>query len=101
MKRCCLPLLIALGFAISACSGDSRPFEAVYTSRNDVTINYQGRDYRLNRFQPGGNLPFKYAFEGDGDLNLVVDGQEYEIESPYDVDNKKKKKKTSVKKKTK
>lgn len=97
MKRCCCILLFSLSIAVSACSGDSRrPFEVVYTSKNDVTITYKGKDYRLNRFQRGLTVPFQYAFENDGDLNLVIEGEEYEIESPFDNDNKKKKNKPTT-----
>lgn len=102
MNRYCCILLASLCMAISACSSDNRPFTAVYTSRNDVTVTYQGKDFRLNRFQRDPSVPFQYAFEGDGDLNLVIDGREYEVESPFDVDAKKKKtKKPSTEKKKK
>lgn len=85
---------------LNGCSGEKRPFEVQYTSPNDATITYKGNVYQLNRFRPASNLPFDYEFENDGDLNLVVDSKEYEIESPYDIDKKKKKTKTVKKKKT-
>ena len=55
------------------------------------TIEYQGKRYRLNRYSQSGVLPFDYSFESDGDLDLVINGREYEIESPYDRDSTKKK----------
>ena len=80
---------------------DNRPFKAKYTSANSVNINYQGKTYTLKRFGPKSKTPFQYSFESDGDLDLVINGREYEVDSPYDRDRKKKttKKKTPVEKK--
>lgn len=89
---------------LSACGSEKMPFEAEYTSPNEVIITYLGKQYSLNRFQQNDGFPFEYSFEADGDLDLIIDGKEYEIDSPYDVDKKKKsvkKKKTYVKKKKK
>lgn len=87
-------------FLLAACGSQERAFEAKYSSPNDVMVTYKGQTYHINRFQQLDNTPFSYAFEQDGDLNLVVEGKEYEIDSPYDFDRKKWAKKT-VKKKTK
>lgn len=91
-------ILITALFVITACSTEKRPFEAQYTSRNSVIITYQGQKYFLNRFTPTAGVPFDYSFERDGDLNLVINGKDYEVDSPYDRDKKKKIKKTVKKK---
>ncbi len=80
----CFSVLLAL----SACNREQPPFETKYTSPNDVMVTYQGKNYHLNRFQKKGCLPFQYNFENDGDLDLMLNGKEYEIDSPYDRDKK-------------
>ena len=94
-----LPIL-ALVVLLSGC-GDGRPFDAKYNSPTQVVITYQGRQYVLNQYGPPVQTPFRYQFEDDGDLDLIVEGQEYEVDSPYDIDKKKKKKKKKPKKTTK
>lgn len=97
---CLLPLILLM-----SCGEEKRPFEAQYLSPNEVIITYQGKRYPLNRFTLTRNLPFTYSFESDGDLNLTLNGKEYDIDSPYDRDKKKKKvvkkkkKKSTTKKK--
>ncbi len=81
---------------IVGCSQEKPPFKAVYTSKDDVTVTYQGKKYLLNRYNPSTKTPFAYSFESDGDLDLAFGDKHYEVDSPYDVDNKKKK---SVRKK--
>jgi len=81
--------------------GEDPPFEYRYLARDVVVVDYQGTQYRLTPEREQDDLPFTYEFEPDGDLNLELDGREYEIESPYDVDLlKKKKRKTSSRKKS-
>jgi hypothetical protein len=94
-----LTLGIGLGLALGSClagCGSERPFSAEYTSPNQVVIVYQGKQYALNRYGIAASVPFGYRFEGDGDLDLTVDGRLYEVDSPYDID---KEKKETVKKK--
>jgi len=97
-------LLLCIFFSmwIVGCSQEKPPFEAVYTSKNDVTVTYQGKKYMLNRYDPSVKTPFAYSFEDDGDLDLSFGDKHYEVDSPYDVDSKKKttKKKNVSKKKT-
>lgn len=93
---CFLPLTM-----LNSCGQEERPFEARYTSPNEVIITYQGKQYPLNRFTLTPNLPFTYTFESDGDLNLTLNGKEYDIDSPYDRDKKKKKDVKKKKKKSK
>lgn len=88
----------ALGCCLAGC-GPDLPFEAKYTSKNQVIITYQGKRYTLNRYGIPAQTPFSYRFEQDGDLDLKIDGRLYEVDSPYDIDKKKVKRKT-VKKKT-
>ncbi|WP_153305965.1 hypothetical protein [Desulfogranum mediterraneum] len=91
---CAVPLLLA------ACGGEPPPFEARYLSANQVQVSYQGKNYLLNRLQqPRTDLPFEYSFEADGDLDLEINGRQYEVDSPYDRDRKKKKVKRRTKKK--
>ncbi|MBM9511110.1 hypothetical protein [Desulfogranum marinum] len=53
-------------------------------------VTNQGKNCNLNRFQKTDVIPFQYIFENDGDLDIMVAGKEYEIESLYDRDKKKK-----------
>lgn len=85
-----LALGISLGILLAGC-GSERPFSAKYTSPNQVIITYKGKQYTLNRYGVAASVPFEYQFEADGDLDLTIDGKEYEIDSPYDRDKKKKK----------
>lgn len=99
MKYLLSGVLLSL-LLLNSCGGEKRPFTAQYTSQNDVLITYGGKQYHLNRFKRSVGLPFEYSFESDGDLDLRIDGKNYEVDSPYDTDKKKKTKKT-VKKKVK
>ena len=81
---------ICLGSFLAGC-GPERPFSAKYTSPNQVIITYQGKQYTLNRYGIPASVPFRYRFENDGDLDLTIDGELYEVDSPYDRDKDKKK----------
>ncbi|MCI5131451.1 MAG: hypothetical protein D3904_07970 [Candidatus Electrothrix sp. EH2] len=101
-KKILMTLAMGLGSGIflSGCGSDL-PFSAKYTSPNQVIITYQGKLYTLNRYGIPASTPFKYRFENDGDLDLNINGEVYEVDSPYDRDKKKKKiKKKPVKKKS-
>ncbi len=87
-------LIIAL--ALPGCGGDL-PFEYRYLSASVVQINYLDKVYELDRFGDKIDAPFTYEFESDGDLDIVIAGKAYDIDSPYDIDKPKKK---SVSKKT-
>lgn len=93
----CTLIGIILLIGLSSCSSDPPPFTARYITQNIVEIVYKNTTYRLNRYQETGGLPFTYSFESDGDLDLVIDGKEYEIDSPYDRDKKKKTQKVTKK----
>lgn len=80
-----------------ACSQEQLPFQYRYLSPDEVDFVYKGQRYQLSKSR-SVKTPFKYNFEQDGDLDIVIDGVEYEIESPFDVDRKKKKKTAKVKK---
>lgn len=90
---------LSLGVFLSGCGSD-RPFSAKYTSPNQVIITYQGKQYTLNRYGIPASTPFQYRFEDDGDLDLNINGELYEVDSPYDRDKRKKKVKKTVRKKT-
>ena len=85
-------------FSFLGCGRDL-PFEYRYLSANVVRITYLEKVYELNRFGKKPNVPFDYAFEPDGDLDITIAGKTYDIDSPYDMD-KPKKKTVSKKKKT-
>ncbi|CAK8718375.1 hypothetical protein KKHLCK_07545 [Candidatus Electrothrix laxa] len=87
---------LGLGICLAGC-GSERPFSAEYTSPNQVVIIYQGKQYTLNRYGIAASVPFGYRFEDDGDLDLTVDGRLYEVDSPYDIDKKKVKRKIKAK----
>ena len=80
--------------------GENLPFAYRYLSANQVQIEYQGNTYHLNRFGPKSNTPFKYRFEPDGDLDIMIAGKTFDIDSPYDIDSPKSKKKKKKKKKS-
>lgn len=84
------------------CSGEKRPFTAEFDGKDNAVVTYKGKSYTLNRFVPVANVPFKYRFESDGDLDIEIEGKSYEVDNPYDIDKKKKtaKKKTKTVKKT-
>ena len=92
--------IAVLSFCLVGC-GEGRPFQAKYTSRYRVIITYQGKEYILERYGIPAQTPFRYRFEQDGDLDLTINGREYEIDSPYDVDSNKPKKKITNTAKTK
>ncbi|MGX9728627.1 MAG: hypothetical protein ACTFAK_15340 [Candidatus Electronema sp. VV] len=73
----------------SGCSPEP-PFAAEYISQNTVLVTYQGRQHVLNRYGNSALVAFKYHFEEDGDLDLLIDGRTYEVDSPYDRDVSKK-----------
>ncbi len=95
--------LLAVCVGMGAClyvfgCSPNLPFEAKYTSRNQVIITYKGKQYTLDRYGIPTRAPFTYRFEDDGDIDLTIDGQVYDVDSPYDRDKKKTKKK--IKKQT-
>ncbi|WP_339133026.1 MAG: hypothetical protein WGN25_11695 [Candidatus Electrothrix sp. GW3-4] len=91
-----LTLGIGVGLFLASC-GPGRPFSAKYTSPNQVVITYQGKQYTLNRYGISASVPFGYRFEDDGDLDLTINGKLYEVESPYDREKKREKKKVPKK----
>jgi hypothetical protein len=98
-------MLFLIPACFVGCSSEPLPFDAHYTSKDSVTVTYEGKKYILDRRSSVTKTPFNYSFEPDGDLDLIINGTEYEVDSPYDVDSKKKKnkktsKKTSTNKKT-
>lgn len=95
-------LIVAIGFLVSIFGcGQDLPFEYQYLSANQVQIKYQGQEYVLNRWGGKVSAPFDYEFESDGDLDIMIGGKVYDIDSPYDIDKSKKKSKKIKKKKTK
>lgn len=88
-------------FCIAAgCGQNNQPFTAKYVSANRVIVTYQNKSYTLDRYGLPAHTPFRYRFEPDGDLNLFIKGEEYDVDSPYDIDRKKhRRKKRSDKKK--
>lgn len=82
--------------------GQDLPFEYRYISANLVQIKYMDSVYELNRYGTKTDGPFEYQFEPDGDLDIIIAGKTYEIDSPYDIKKTKvKKKKTTTSKKKK
>ena len=73
---------MGLGLCLTGC-GPDLPFSARYTSPDQVIINYQGKQYILNRYGIPSSVPFSYRFEEDGDLDLTINGKLYEVDSPY------------------
>lgn len=84
---------------LMGCSQDL-PFEYRYLSRDVVQIQYQGNIYQLNRLGRKVPAPFDYQFESDGDIDITVDGKTYDIDSPFDIDKPKVKKKTTKKRRS-
>lgn len=91
-------MFLAAGWMVlfSGCSQETPPFEAKYLSRNTVHVTYQNRQHVLNRYSASAPVPFQYRFEEDGDLDLLIDGKTYEVDSPYDRDRAKNKKKKAA-----
>jgi hypothetical protein len=84
----------------AGCDRNDRPFTARYISENQVIVTYKNTSYTLNRYGLPARTPFRYRFEPDGDLNLFIGGTEYDVDSPYDIDRKKRRtKKKSAEKK--
>ncbi len=95
--------LVCLSLGLfTGCGKSKLPFQYRYVSANGVEITYQGRVYSLERYGPKIQAPFDYEFESDGDLDITINGRTYDIDSPYDLDKPKiKKKKTTSKTKKK
>jgi hypothetical protein len=77
------------------------PLEYRYISSSIVELRMNHQVYRLKRYGEPVQAPFRYQFEDDGDLDVVINGRVYDIDSPYDIDiktSKKKKQKTKKKK---
>ncbi len=100
MKRLLSISIMGFFFLSTIGCGQDLPFEYRYLSANLVQIEYMGKVYELNRFGQTINAPFEYEFESDGDLDLVIAGKRYDIDSPYDIDKPKTTKKRTTKKKT-
>ncbi len=104
-KTCTMKIMLVtcLVMIFSGCENkyEKPPFGYRYTSANLVQIAYLGTTYELSRYGTNPDTPFKFQFEGDGDLDITINGKTYDIDSPYDIDIKKKstsKKKTTQKK---
>ncbi|MEN8141611.1 MAG: hypothetical protein ABFR97_10350 [Thermodesulfobacteriota bacterium] len=83
---------IGLTLLLAGCSSEPPPFTARYLSPNLVEVDYQGTKYNLDRSAPQeAETPFSYSFEEDGDLDIVINGKSYEVDSPYDIDRPKRK----------
>jgi hypothetical protein len=89
-----IAMLLAAG-CMAGCSSEPPPFEAKYLSPDQVLVVYQDRKHVLNRHGGAAPVPFTYRFEEDGDLDLLIDGRSYEVDSPYDRDRSRKKIKTA------
>ncbi len=101
IKKIIVSVLSFLFFITAGC-GEDLPFEYKYTSANVVMIKYKGSIYELDRFGMKTAAPFTYRFEPDGDLDIMIDGKVYDIDSPYDLDKPKvSKKKRKSKRRTK
>ena len=61
----------------------------------------QFRTEELDRYGAKKDTPFEYQFESDGDLDITIAGKTYDIDSPYDIDKPKMRKKKTSKKRTK
>lgn len=92
-----IAILLAAGCmtACGGCSSEPPPFEAKFISPDQVVVTYQGREHILNRHGGSAPVPFKYSFEEDGDLDLLIDGRNHEVDSPYDRDSSRKQTKTA------
>lgn len=107
MKKLLLVLIFAFisSIFLSACGGggerefeEEGPLKYRFLSSAKVEVVYGGKTYMMNRY--GDNdVPFRYDFEDDGDLNIYIGGRSYDLDSPYDIEYKKKKKKKKVVKK--
>ena len=88
--------LLCLCMATVGCGQNNLPFAAKYISRNRAVVSCQGKNYTLDRYGVAARTPFQYRFEPDGDLNLFIDGREYDVDSPYDIDRKKSRRNTTT-----
>lgn len=67
-------------------------FEYRFSECREVTLKYKGETYILrqndnldgDRFNQ--TLPFVYEFEDDGDLDIRINGRDYDLDSPCDID---------------
>ena len=100
LKKMMLSMVVGITMISVLGCGQDMPFEYRYLSANTVQIKYLDQVYQLDRFGERVDAPFNYEFESDGDLDIVLAGKKYEIESPYDIDKPKKKKSVSKKRKT-
>jgi hypothetical protein len=66
-------------------------FEYRFSECREVVIKYQGQLYtvRQNDGYDGDRfnqtLPFVYEFEDDGDLDIRINGRDYDLDSPCDI----------------
>lgn len=64
---------------------NSGPFAVRYLTSRSAEVKYAGQLYQISNTVNHDEYPFQYSFEDDGDIDLILDGIEYEIESPEDV----------------
>ncbi len=99
-----LVVVLLLSVILFACSeAPEVPLpEVQFVSPWSARVTYQGRTYLLTKGQPApAGFPFRYRFEDDGDLDLLVGGRWIEFDNPFDIDIKfsKKRSKKGFKKK--
>lgn len=93
-------LAVLLLAGLPAC-GQDLPFDYDYKSASEVEIDYNGKSYLLRQYENRTDTPFSYQFEPDGDVDITIGDDTYEIDSPYDSSGSlKKKKKKKVKKRS-
>ena len=61
------------------------PFAVRYLTSKSAEVKYAGQTYQISDGINHSEYPFQYAFEEDGDIDLILNGREYEIESPEDA----------------
>ena len=60
------------------------PFEVRYLTSQSAEVKYEGRLYQISNAVNHDEYPFRYSFEDDGDIDLILNGREYEVENPED-----------------
>lgn len=61
------------------------PFAVRYLTSKSAEVNYDGKTYQISNAINHSEYPFQYLFEDDGDIDLTLNGREYEIENPEDA----------------
>ncbi len=81
-----LVTLLLLGI-LGACSDQGPGVEVTFVSPVEARVTYQGQTYVLVKGEnPPPGFPFRYRFEEDGDLDLLLGGRWVEFDNPYDLD---------------